>query len=51
MKLGLAFANLGEEEKACQVFVNLSERYDAAPASILRRAEVERERIGCAAAP
>ncbi|MGR4001107.1 MAG: tol-pal system protein YbgF [Alphaproteobacteria bacterium] len=48
LKLGLSFASLNETDKACQILANLSLRYDDAPETILRRAEVEQRRIGCA---
>ncbi|MDA8004162.1 MAG: tol-pal system protein YbgF [Alphaproteobacteria bacterium] len=48
LKLGLSFASLDETDKACQILANLSLRYEDAPETILRRAEVEQSRIGCA---
>ncbi|SDG85833.1 tol-pal system protein YbgF [Roseospirillum parvum] len=47
LKLGLSMAQLGRTDQACAAFIQVPRRFPGASPSILRRAEAERQRLGC----
>ena len=48
LKLGMSLHALGEAEAGCDAFAELGIKFPDAPAAIVRRAEIERRRAGCA---
>ncbi len=47
LKLGMSLAQLDKKEDSCGAFSELLKRYPDASGSVLQRASLERERLGC----
>lgn len=48
LKLGMSLHALGEAEAGCDAFAELGIKFPDAPEAIVKRAEIERRRVGCA---
>lgn len=48
LKLGMSLHALGEAEAGCDAFAELGIKFPDAPEAIVKRAEIERRRAGCA---
>ena len=48
LKLGMSLHALGEAEAGCDAFAELGIKFPDAPKAIVKRAEIERRRVGCA---
>lgn len=47
LKLGMTLSAMGQTSDACTTFAQIPSQYPTAPAAITRRAQQERDRLGC----